>query len=74
MAGAQITLGVLEVVDDREESLLDVVEAVVVHRFLEALEANADRPIGRRFAQTVSGVDEYIVPDAERPDDVAGPE
>ncbi len=74
MAGAQITLGVLEVVEEQEESLLEVVEAVVVNRFLEALEANADRPIGGRIAPTAGDVDEYLIPDAERPDDYDAPE
>ncbi|MFC6864502.1 DHH family phosphoesterase [Halomicroarcula sp. GCM10025817] len=43
MAGAQITLGVLESVDDREESLHDIVRAVVNNRFLEAVEARSNR-------------------------------
>jgi hypothetical protein len=74
MAGAQITLGVLEVVEDDEDSLLEVVEAVVVDRFLEALEANADRPIGGGIAPTGGDVEDYLVPDAEQPDDFDAPE
>jgi nanoRNase/pAp phosphatase (c-di-AMP/oligoRNAs hydrolase) len=66
MAGAQIALGVLEAVEDREESLLEIVEAVVTARFLEALEA--------RTSQTVAGLsasdhdaDEYLVPEDQLP-------
>ena len=65
MAGAQITLGVLEAVE-REESLMEVVDGVVSDRFFEALDA--------RSAQTVTGVyaddhgaDQYLVPPEELP-------
>jgi nanoRNase/pAp phosphatase (c-di-AMP/oligoRNAs hydrolase) len=74
MAGAQITLGVLEVVEDQEESLLEVVEAVVADRFLEALEASAGRPVGGGFGATAGDYDEYLVPEADRPDDFDAPE
>ncbi len=40
MAGAQIPLGILEAVDDREESLREIVESVVSDRFLEAVKVN----------------------------------
>lgn len=43
MAGAQITLGILEAVDEREESLREIVETVVADRFLEAVEASTPR-------------------------------
>ena len=43
MAGAQITLGVLEAVED-EESLVEVVEAFVTNRFLETVDATPARP------------------------------
>jgi nanoRNase/pAp phosphatase (c-di-AMP/oligoRNAs hydrolase) len=47
MAGAQVTLGVLEAVED-EESLVEVVEAFVTNRFLET----ADATPGRSAAST----------------------
>ncbi|SFR94362.1 nanoRNase/pAp phosphatase, hydrolyzes c-di-AMP and oligoRNAs [Halomicrobium zhouii] len=43
MAGAQITLGVLDTIEDRDESLHEVVRAVVDDRFLETLQGNSDR-------------------------------
>lgn len=43
MAGAQVTLGVLEAAEDRE-SLFDVVETFVTSRFLEAVETAAAPP------------------------------
>lgn len=39
MAGAQITLGILEAVEDSDESLVKIVENVVEDRFLDAIEA-----------------------------------
>jgi nanoRNase/pAp phosphatase (c-di-AMP/oligoRNAs hydrolase) len=64
MAGAQIRLGVLESVDDRKESLLEIVESVITNRFLEALETSS--------GLTLTGVrpDEYdprkyLAPDEE---------
>ncbi len=48
MAGAQIELGVLGAVDDRDESLRSIVEGVVADRFIDALEG--------RTAQSVTGV------------------
>jgi nanoRNase/pAp phosphatase (c-di-AMP/oligoRNAs hydrolase) len=68
MAGAQLALGVLGAVEEREEPLGEIVEAVVNGRFLEALD--------NRTEQTVAGVyahrhdaDEYLVPDEELPDE-----
>ena len=46
MAGAQITLGVLESVDDKEESLHEIVRAVVNNRFLDAVETRSNRLLG----------------------------
>jgi len=44
MAGAQITLGVLDTIEDRDESLHEVVRAVVDDRFLkETLQGHSDR-------------------------------
>jgi len=42
MAGAQITLGVLDSIEDRDESLHEVVRAVVDDRFLDALQSRPD--------------------------------
>jgi nanoRNase/pAp phosphatase (c-di-AMP/oligoRNAs hydrolase) len=48
MAGAQIRLGVLEAVDEDDESVAQVVEEVVANRFLEA--------VGPRVTDAVEGV------------------
>jgi nanoRNase/pAp phosphatase (c-di-AMP/oligoRNAs hydrolase) len=66
MAGAQITLGVLEAVEEREESLQEIVEAVVMGRFLEALDSRADQTVAGIYASN-SNADEYLVPDEEMP-------
>ena len=74
MAGAQITLGVLEAVEEREESLREIVETVVTDRFLEALDSRTDRTVAGIYASNRSA-DEYLVPDEEMPtedDPVAG--
>jgi nanoRNase/pAp phosphatase (c-di-AMP/oligoRNAs hydrolase) len=39
MAGAQITLGILDAVEEREESLQEIIENVVEDRFLDAIDA-----------------------------------
>jgi nanoRNase/pAp phosphatase (c-di-AMP/oligoRNAs hydrolase) len=46
MAGAQIELGVLESVDDREASLDAVVTSLVDDRFLEAVQSRSHRLLG----------------------------
>jgi nanoRNase/pAp phosphatase (c-di-AMP/oligoRNAs hydrolase) len=69
MAGAQITLGVLETVEDQDESLLEIVESVVVDRFIEALEARSAQTISGLYAPDVRDVEAYLSPEAERPDD-----
>ncbi|WP_225334663.1 DHH family phosphoesterase [Halomicrobium urmianum] len=43
MAGAQITLGVLDSIEDRDESLHEIVRSVVDERFLEAIESRSNR-------------------------------
>lgn len=58
MAGAQITLGVLESVDDREESLHEIVRAVVNNRFLEAIETRSNRLLGV-YDQSDYALDEF---------------
>jgi hypothetical protein len=68
MAGAQITLGVLEAVEDRDESLLEVVEAVVSDRFFEALDSRSTK----RTTGLYTGdhdADEFLVSDGEFPAD-----
>jgi len=67
MAGAQVELGVLESVEDRDESLMEIVEAVVSERFLEALEARATQTVTGVYAPEVGSTEEYLVPDAELP-------
>jgi nanoRNase/pAp phosphatase (c-di-AMP/oligoRNAs hydrolase)/Trk K+ transport system NAD-binding subunit len=66
MAGAQITLGVLEAVEDRDESLLEIVEAVVSDRFLEALEARSDTRFSGTHIVPLGAADEYLVPAEDR--------
>jgi nanoRNase/pAp phosphatase (c-di-AMP/oligoRNAs hydrolase) len=63
MAGAQITLGVLESVEDRDESLIEVVEAVVADRFLEALAARASQTVTGVYVPDLRDLDEYLVPE-----------
>jgi nanoRNase/pAp phosphatase (c-di-AMP/oligoRNAs hydrolase) len=67
MAGAQLALGVLEAVDEREESLSEIVESVVADRFLEALEARTEQTVTEVFAPSEGGAEEYLVPEEERP-------
>ena len=68
MAGAQVTLGVLEAVEEREESLREIVEAVVTDRFLEALDNRADQTVAGIYAAD-HNAEEYLVPDEEMPDE-----
>ncbi len=68
MAGAQITLGVLETVEDQEESLIEVVEAVVSDRFLEALRTRDEHPVTGVFAAETVDADTYLVPAEDRPE------
>jgi len=64
MAGAQITLGVLDSIEDRDESLHDIVRAVVDDRFLEALQSRSNRLLSGVFRPDGRDVtDEYL--DAE---------
>jgi nanoRNase/pAp phosphatase (c-di-AMP/oligoRNAs hydrolase) len=57
MAGAQVRLGVLEAVEDLDESLLEIVEMVVFDRFMEALDARTVTPV---FSGQYDA-DEYLV-------------
>ena len=59
MAGAQITLGVLDSVDDREESLHSIVSSVVNDRFLDAVQSRSHRLLGRVGGHTEYASDGY---------------
>ena len=59
MAGAQITLGVLDSVDDREESLHSIVKSVVNDRFLDAVQSRSHRLLGHVDGPTEYAPDEY---------------
>lgn len=56
MAGAQIELGVLEAIEDRDESLIEIVDAVVSSRFLDVI-STQDDVSGDRIYGTESGMD-----------------
>jgi len=74
MAGAQITLGVLEAIEDQEAPLREVVEAVVADRFLEAVDAYVTGGSERVYAPDTA--EKYLEPGADvdhrRPDDGRG--
>ncbi|MHB9286682.1 DHH family phosphoesterase [Halobacteriales archaeon Cl-PHB] len=67
MAGAQITLGVLDEVEDRDESLMEIVEAVVSERFLEELEARSEQAVTGVYGPEFGSADEYLVPEEDLP-------
>jgi len=69
MAGAQITLGVLDAVDEREESLQETVEEIIAHRFLDAVEANTTQMLTGIYATEFEEPDQYLVPESELPPD-----
>ena len=50
MAGAQIDLGMIAV-DDREESLEEIVRSIVSDRFLDAIQSRSHRLLGRVYAR-----------------------
>jgi nanoRNase/pAp phosphatase (c-di-AMP/oligoRNAs hydrolase) len=64
MAGAQITLGVLDAVEDRADSLTEIVDAVVTGRIIEALDHPPEPPTPSALTEAV---DEYLLPEADRP-------
>ena len=59
MAGAQISLGVLDAVDAGDEGLLEVVHSVVADRFLEAVESHTHRVVTDVYPDEFHGVDEF---------------
>jgi len=70
MAGAQVTLGVLEAVED-EESLVDVVEGFVTNRFLETLDTAPGRPTPGTVGAE-DRVERYLLGEGDEPDDEGG--
>ncbi len=66
MAGAQITLGVLEAVEAVDGSLLEVLGSVVADRFFDALDTRLTQPAPGAYASE-HGADRYLVPSEERP-------
>ena len=72
MAGAQITLGILDAVESREESLREIVEDVVADRFLEAVEANTTQPMTGAYREFET--DRYLVRESEERDELSADE
>ncbi|WP_284008223.1 DHH family phosphoesterase [Haloarcula pelagica] len=62
MAGAQITLGVLDSIDDREESLHEIVTSVVTDRFLDAVESRSHRLLGTVYGDSAYGPEAVVGP------------
>jgi nanoRNase/pAp phosphatase (c-di-AMP/oligoRNAs hydrolase) len=60
MAGAQITLGVLESIEDRDESLHEVVRSVVDDRFMDALQARPNHLLSTAFPSRRYDSDEFL--------------
>jgi hypothetical protein len=52
MAGAQIELGMMDTVDERDESLEEIVRSIVSDRFLDAIQSRSHRLLGRVYART----------------------
>ena len=65
MAGAQITVGTLDTIEEQEQSLETILESVVTDRFLEAIEANARRSVTGVYPNTAGGEWDYLVTDDE---------
>ena len=80
MAGAQVTLGVLERIEDRDESLRAIVDSVVSNRFFEALQSRNERLLGDVYGPTPYDVadaevdEDPIVDPADVLESVTGPE
>ncbi|PSP94357.1 DHH family phosphoesterase [Halobacteriales archaeon QS_4_62_28] len=67
MAGAQITLGVLESVEDRDESLHEIVRSVVDERFLNAVQSRSNRLLAGVFGPRGHNVtEEYLDEETDR--------
>jgi len=52
MAGAQLSLGLLDSVDSDDESLTEVVDAVITDRFLEAYDSRTNRRVTDVYPET----------------------
>ncbi|WP_254278964.1 DHH family phosphoesterase [Haloarcula marina] len=67
MAGAQIALGVLDSVDDRDESLHDIVRSVVSDRFLDAIQSRSHRLLTDVYSGSAYGSQRFaeLEPDSE---------
>ncbi|SDJ84427.1 nanoRNase/pAp phosphatase, hydrolyzes c-di-AMP and oligoRNAs [Halovenus aranensis] len=64
MAGAQISLGILDAVEEQESSLVEIVEDIVEERFLDAIAATTTlrtQPVDDHFEG-----DRYLVQDDDR--------
>jgi len=57
MAGAQVTLGVLEQIEDRDEDLEKIVDSVVTNRFFDALESRDDRLLEDVYGPTAYDIE-----------------
>ncbi|MDS0223334.1 bifunctional oligoribonuclease/PAP phosphatase NrnA [Haloarcula sp. S1AR25-5A] len=68
MAGAQIDLGVMDTVDEREESLEDIVRSIVSDRFLDAIQSRSHRLLGHVYARSDYDVAAFTEPTALRQD------
>ena len=60
MAGAQIELGVLDSVDERDESLQKIVTSVVNDRFLDAVKSRSHRLLGSVYSHAEYGTGAYV--------------
>lgn len=71
MAGAQLDLGVFGVIEDRDGSLREVLEASITGRFLEAAAANARPQATDAYAADAEVTDRYFItpPAYDEPDD-----
>ncbi|MEF8855476.1 MAG: DHH family phosphoesterase [Haloarculaceae archaeon] len=69
-AGAQIDLGLLEAVEDHEDSLIEMVESIVSDRLLETLETRADRSIVQVPSTLTGSPEASLVPEADSPPDL----
>jgi Exopolyphosphatase-related proteins len=66
MAGAQITLGVLEAAEDHEELPLAALDSIVADRFFDALEQWSTQAVVGVHPDEY-GSDQYLVPPEQRP-------
>jgi len=69
MAGAQITLGVLDSIDDREETLHEIVTSVINDRLLEAVQSRSHRLLGNVHTAADYGPEAYARQNAVLDDD-----